>query len=60
FYTSLLGASFEGVLRRWSQAWAPGEEGHLRDSAMYSIIASEWDSCERHLLERLAQFGSCR
>ncbi|MGH8008668.1 MAG: GNAT family N-acetyltransferase, partial [Candidatus Binatia bacterium] len=29
-----LGARFEGVLRNWSQSWAPGEEGKLRDSAM--------------------------
>jgi N-acetyltransferase len=49
-----LGARFEGVLRNWSQSWAPGEEGQLRDSAMYSIIASEWPECRRRLEERLA------
>ncbi len=48
-----LGACFEGVLRSWSQSWAPGEEGGLRDSAMYSVIASEWSLCQDHLLERL-------
>ena len=48
-----LGARFEGVLRSFGQSWAPGEEGLLRDSAMYSVIASEWPSCEDHLLERL-------
>jgi hypothetical protein len=37
----------------FGQSWAPGEEGLLRDSAMYSVIASEWPSCEDHLLERL-------
>jgi N-acetyltransferase len=49
-----LGARFEGVLRNWSQSWAPGEEGQLRDSAMYSVIASEWPECRRRLEERLA------
>jgi N-acetyltransferase len=50
-----VGARFEGVLRNWSQSWAPGEEGRLRDSAMYSIIASEWPECRRRLEERLAR-----
>jgi N-acetyltransferase len=48
-----LGASFEGVLRKWSQSWAPGEEGGLRDSAMYSIIQSEWSACKALLRARL-------
>ncbi|HVT47530.1 MAG TPA: GNAT family protein [Vicinamibacterales bacterium] len=48
-----LGARFEGVLRNWSQSWAQGEDGRLRDSAMYSVIASEWPECEKHLLARL-------
>jgi RimJ/RimL family protein N-acetyltransferase len=48
-----LGARFEGVLRNWSQSWAPGEDGRLRDSAMYSVIASEWPACERRLMARL-------
>jgi N-acetyltransferase len=50
-----VGARFEGVLRNWSQSWAPGEEGRLRDSAMYSIIASEWPECRQSLEERLAR-----
>jgi RimJ/RimL family protein N-acetyltransferase len=37
-----LGARFEGVLRNWSTSWAPGEEGMLRDSAMFSLVAAEW------------------
>ena len=53
-----LGAHFEGVLRSWSPSWAPGEEGRLRDSAMYSVIASEWPSCEKHLSNRLARFAA--
>jgi N-acetyltransferase len=52
-----LGARFEGILRSWSPSWAPGEEGRLRDSAMFSIIASEWSSCKEHLRQRLAHFG---
>ncbi|MET9021966.1 GNAT family protein [Actinopolymorpha sp. NPDC004070] len=50
-----VGASFEGVLRRWSRSWAPGEEGLLRDSAMYSIVADEWPEARARLLERLAR-----
>jgi N-acetyltransferase len=49
-----LGARFEGVLRNWSPSWAPGEEGQPRDSAMYSVIASEWPECRRRLEKRLA------
>ncbi|HET9058820.1 MAG TPA: GNAT family protein [Acidimicrobiales bacterium] len=49
-----IGATFEGTLRRWSQSWAPGEEGGLRDSAMFSVIAEEWPSCEAALAQRLS------
>jgi N-acetyltransferase len=49
-----LGASFEGVLRNWSMSWAPGEDGLLRDSAMYSVIASEWRAVRDRLTGRLA------
>jgi RimJ/RimL family protein N-acetyltransferase len=52
-----LGAHFEGILRNWSRSWAPGEEGQLRDSAMYSVIHSEWPACETRLRNRLGQFG---
>ncbi|WTA55014.1 GNAT family N-acetyltransferase [Kitasatospora purpeofusca] len=47
------GATFEGVLRSWSTSWAPGEEGLLRDSAMFSITAPEWPSCRTALEHRL-------
>jgi RimJ/RimL family protein N-acetyltransferase len=50
-----LGATLEGVLRNWSMSWAPGEEGLLRDSAMYSVIASEWSAVKDRLAERLAR-----
>jgi RimJ/RimL family protein N-acetyltransferase len=52
-----VGAHFEGVLRNWSQSWAPGEEGRLRDSAMYSVIDSEWSTCKDHLRNQLDLFG---
>jgi RimJ/RimL family protein N-acetyltransferase len=49
-----VGATFEGVLRNWSMSWMPGEEGQLRDSAMYSVIAQEWDTVKTRLTARLA------
>jgi N-acetyltransferase len=49
-----LGATFEGVLRSWSPSWAPGEEGLLRDSAMYSVIAPEWEAVRSGLAARLS------
>jgi N-acetyltransferase len=48
-----LGARFEGVLRQWSPSWVPGEEGQLRDSAMFSVIASEWPATKLAMLARL-------
>ncbi|MBG0565581.1 GNAT family N-acetyltransferase [Actinoplanes aureus] len=49
-----VGARFEGVLRSWSRSWAPGEAGLLRDSAMFSVLASEWPACRARLEARLA------
>jgi N-acetyltransferase len=51
-----VGARFEGVLRCWSKSWAPGEEGRLRDSAMYSVIASEWPHVRARLEARLSRW----
>ncbi|MEV5544529.1 GNAT family protein [Streptomyces sp. NPDC052309] len=48
------GARFEGVLRNWSRSWAPGEDGRLRDSAIYSVTAAEWPTCRDRLESRLA------
>lgn len=53
------GASFEGVLRNWSRSWAPGEDGLLRDSAVFSITADEWPDRRARLEERIAR-GSGR
>ncbi|MFD7058671.1 GNAT family N-acetyltransferase [Streptomyces sp. NPDC059906] len=47
------GARFEGVLRNWSRSWAPGEEGRLRDSAIYSVTAPEWPECRERLEHRV-------
>jgi RimJ/RimL family protein N-acetyltransferase len=48
-----LGAQFEGVLRCWSPSHAPGEEGQLRDSAIFSVLASEWPAVKASLTTRL-------
>ncbi len=50
-----LGARFEGVLRQWSQSHTPGEEGLLRDCAMFSVIVSEWPDTKANLRRRLAR-----
>jgi len=52
-----IGAHFEGVLRNWSRSWVPDEEGKLRDSAMFSVIDSEWPACEALLRDRLGSHG---
>jgi RimJ/RimL family protein N-acetyltransferase len=44
-----LGAKLDGVLRNHSI----GREGTLRDTVVYSIIASEWPTVRHGLLERL-------
>ena len=49
-----LGAQFEGILRSWQPSQAPGEEDRLRDSAMYSIVATDWPSVRERLHNRLA------
>ena len=54
------GARFEGVLRNWSKSWAPGEDGALRDSAMYSVIAAEWPETKARLRSRVDAFADTR
>jgi RimJ/RimL family protein N-acetyltransferase len=51
-----VGARFEGVLRNWSRSWSPGEEGRLRDTAIFSITAREWPGCRGRLEKRVAGF----
>ncbi|MFF8594015.1 GNAT family N-acetyltransferase [Streptomyces sp. NPDC015220] len=50
-----VGARFEGVLRNWSRSWAPGEDGRLRDSAVFSITAEEWPARRAGLERRIAR-----
>jgi RimJ/RimL family protein N-acetyltransferase len=52
-----VGARFEGVLRNWSRSWAPGEDGRLRDSAIFSVTAEEWPDCRGRLEKRVAGFA---
>lgn len=52
-----VGARFEGVLRNWSRSWAPGEEGRLRDSAIFSVTDAEWPSCRERLEAKLDARG---
>lgn len=55
-----VGARFEGVLRNWSRSWAPGEDGRLRDSAIFSITDAEWPACRRRLETRVEAHRSRR
>jgi RimJ/RimL family protein N-acetyltransferase len=48
-----LGATFEGILRNWQPSHVPGEEQQLRDSAMFSITASDWPTVRPRLRARL-------
>jgi N-acetyltransferase len=48
-----LGATFEGVLRRWQPSQARGEEGKFRDSALYSVVREEWPAVRHGLRTRL-------
>ncbi|MER6813818.1 GNAT family protein [Spirillospora sp. NPDC000708] len=50
-----LGAQFEGVLRSYSESWVAGEEGELRDTAVFSVIAAEWPSVETTMANRLGE-----
>jgi RimJ/RimL family protein N-acetyltransferase len=50
-----VGARFEGVLRNWSRSWAPGEDGRLRDSALFSVVVEEWPECRAYLEHRLSE-----
>jgi len=48
-----IGARLEGVLRSWQPSHVHGEEGKLRDSAIYSIVAAEWPEVRTGLRARL-------
>jgi len=55
-----LGARFEGVLRNWSRSHAPGEEGRLRNTAMFSVTDAEWPAVKSALAARIARGGTQR
>jgi RimJ/RimL family protein N-acetyltransferase len=44
-----IGATFEGVLRHWQPSQLAGEENRLRDSAIFSILDTEWPRVKEHL-----------
>ncbi len=48
------GPVLEGVLRNWAPSRAPGEDGALRDSAVYAITDAEWPACRTALEARVA------
>ncbi len=48
-----IGGRFEGVLRNWQAAQVEGEEGLTRNSAIYSILPTEWPGVRARLEERL-------
>jgi RimJ/RimL family protein N-acetyltransferase len=49
-----IGASFEGVLRSHRPSYVAGEERVLRDTAVYSVVGSEWPEVKAGLERRLA------
>ncbi|NOT09448.1 MAG: GNAT family N-acetyltransferase [Gemmatimonadales bacterium] len=48
-----LGARLDGVIRHHQAR----RDGTVRDTVMYSILATEWPDVKRHLLTRLARHG---
>jgi len=50
-----IGARLEGVVRNWQPSLVAGEEGRARDSALYSIVPSEWPAVKAGLEARLAR-----
>jgi RimJ/RimL family protein N-acetyltransferase len=48
-----LGAKKDGVIRHHH----PRRDGSVRDTVMYSIVASEWPDVRRHLEARLVRHG---
>jgi RimJ/RimL family protein N-acetyltransferase len=48
-----IGATFEAVLRNWQPSHADGEEGLLRDTAMFAIVAADWPEVRSRLVARL-------
>ncbi len=47
-----IGGKLDGIVRNWQPSLVPGEEGTPRDSALYSIIPSEWPAVKSALQPR--------
>jgi len=54
------GATFEAVLRAWQPSLAPGEEGLVRDTAMFSVTPPEWPRVRVRLEERIERRRASR
>ncbi|WP_026408606.1 GNAT family N-acetyltransferase [Actinomyces dentalis] len=54
------GATFEAVLRAWQPSLAPGEEGLVRDTAMFSVTPPEWPRVSARLEERIERRRASR
>ena len=54
------GATFEAVLRAWQPSLAPGEEGLVRDTAMFSVTPPEWPRVRARLKERIERHRASR
>lgn len=52
-----LGATFEGILRNHRASAVAGEIGRARDTAMYSILDSEWPQVKQAMTARLSSRG---
>jgi RimJ/RimL family protein N-acetyltransferase len=50
-----IGGKLDGVMRAWPPSLVPGEEGSARDSALYSIVPSEWPEVKAGLEARLTR-----
>ncbi|MDQ3468420.1 MAG: GNAT family N-acetyltransferase [Actinomycetota bacterium] len=48
-----IGARFEGVLRQHRPSAVAGEQGRLRDSALFALTADDWPSARAALRARL-------
>ena len=51
-----LGAHFDGTLRNWQPSAVRGEEQRARNTAMYSLLPSEWAGVREALRERLRRW----
>ena len=54
------GATFEAVLHSWQPSLAPGEEGLVRDTAMFSVTPPEWPRVRARLEERIERRRASR